>query len=401
MRILIAGADSKTRDTLVAELSRGHDVQVLGIPGGDTGGVFDPKLVERAAAGCDAVIYLPLCAQSNASPLEILDLATRGTYNLLNAAPPSSRFILATSLRPFESYPPEYRVNEMWRPCPSTEVEDLAPYLAEITARELSYELPLKVLCLRLAEVVDGPTGEERDPRLVHIDDVVQAFERALAFEPPADEPKTGWWVFHILGAGSRTRFPLALAATDLFGYRPRHDLTGALMPTRSGNPHKPRRFTGRSGGTARRVVIFGAASRLGAVAATALESDHLLRLTDVRSLEEAALVPPQRPDHPRVKVLGSPHENRVVDIRNADQVAAAAQGMEAIVNCTVVRHDLAGAFHVNALGCYNVMKAAVQHGIRRVVHTGPLLTALQKEYLHQRVGFWHDYCIVDDTPPR
>src|SRR5690606_17259527 len=98
-----------------------------------------------------------------------------------------------------------------------------------------------------------------------------------------------------------------------------------------------------------------------------------VLRLTDIRPIAAiAAEGKPQSPGAPLPRVLGAPHEDRVVDVADLAQVVAAAEGMDAIINCTVVRHDPVQAFRVNVLGAYHVMQAAVTHGIRRVVHTGP-----------------------------
>ena len=44
---------------------------------------------------------------------------------------------------------------------------------------------------------------------------------------------------------------------------------------------------------------------------------------------------------------------------------------MDSLINCTVLRDSLVPAFRVNLVGAYNVMKAAVECGIRRVIHTG------------------------------
>jgi len=74
----------------------------------------------------------------------------------------------------------------------------------------------------------------------------------------------------------------------------------------------------------------------------------------------------------------------------------AACAGMDAIINCTVLRNDPADAFLVNTLGAYNVMRAAVAHGIQRVVHTGPFMLGA-----HDRTGYDWDHDIVDDVPPR
>src|SRR5262249_26346029 len=93
---------------------------------------------------------------------------------------------------------------------------------------------------------------------------------------------------------------------------------------------------------------------------------------------------------------LGEPHEMREVDVTDLDQVLAACEGMDAIVNCTVVRPHPVEAFRVNCLGAYNVMRAAVAHRIRRVVQTGP-----QQVTMDRPGGYWWDFGLPDDVPPR
>ncbi|SVD81679.1 uncharacterized protein METZ01_LOCUS434533, partial [marine metagenome] len=60
------------------------------------------------------------------------------------------------------------------------------------------------------------------------------------------------------------------------------------------------------------------------------------------------------------------------VDVRDYAQVLEAARGCDAIMNFTVVRNDPVDSFQVNTIGAWNVMKAAVELGIRRIVHSGP-----------------------------
>jgi len=67
---------------------------------------------------------------------------------------------------------------------------------------------------------------------------------------------------------------------------------------------------------------------------------------------------------------------------------------MDAIVNLSVVRRDPVLAFHVNTLGCHHVMQAAVEHGIRRVINTGPHFTVAGPRYER-----W-DHGIGPDVPP-
>ena len=69
---------------------------------------------------------------------------------------------------------------------------------------------------------------------------------------------------------------------------------------------------------------------------------------------------------------------------------------MDAIVNCTVIRNDPAEAFRVNMLGAHNVMTAAVERGIRRVVHTGPAMTLCDHP-----AGYTDDSGLGSDLPAR
>jgi nucleoside-diphosphate-sugar epimerase len=144
-------------------------------------------------------------------------------------------------------------------------------------------------------------------------------------------------------------------------------------------------------------VAIFGAGGPLAAAAALALRDHYTLRLTDLRPLADiVAEGKPQSPGAPLPEVLAPPHECRVVDVTDYEQVREAARGMDALINCTVVRPDLAPAFQVNLIGAYNVAKAAVELGITRVVHTGPQLVISSPG-----VDYSDDFDVPDDAPPR
>ena len=114
----------------------------------------------------------------------------------------------------------------------------------------------------------------------------------------------------------------------------------------------------------------------LGPHVVKALEAHHRLRLTDITDID-------------------SRHEHAKVDISSLDQVTAAAEGVDAIINCSVLRSDRKTAFDVNARGCYNMMTAAVRHGIRRVINTGPRFSVLGPTYLG------YDFGIIPDVPPQ
>src|SRR5207253_10825303 len=122
----------------------------------------------------------------------------------------------------------------------------------------------------------------------------------------------------------------------------------------------------------------------------------YTLRLTDLRSIADAAAAPPQSPGARKPETLDPPHEMRQVDITDPKQVSSACAGMDVILNCTVIRPHPVEAFRVNLLGAYNVMLAAVEHRIRRVVHTGPQLVAL-----NEAVGYGWDFQVESDVPLR
>lgn len=116
-------------------------------------------------------------------------------------------------------------------------------------------------------------------------------------------------------------------------------------------------------------VLILGANGYLGPHVVKALAPHHRLRITDIR------------PAPAKTQEEYAHHEFKEVDITSAEQVLQAAEGMEAILNLAVIRTDPVLAFRVNMTGCQNVMQAAVAHGIRRVINTGPHFTVAGPTY--------------------
>ncbi|MFN3651741.1 MAG: NAD-dependent epimerase/dehydratase family protein [Armatimonadota bacterium] len=143
------------------------------------------------------------------------------------------------------------------------------------------------------------------------------------------------------------------------------------------------------------RVVVFGAGGPVGASAARALREHYTLLLTDARPLPEiAAAGERQSPGAPLPEVLPAPHETRVVDVTRYEEVLKAARGADALINCTVVRRELEPAFGVNLVGAYHVAKAAVELGIRRLIHTGPYHTGLD-----HNADTWWEHDVSPDAP--
>ena len=124
------------------------------------------------------------------------------------------------------------------------------------------------------------------------------------------------------------------------------------------------------------KVVIYGSNGQLGPHVVKALEGHVELRLTDLEPYD-------------------TPHEMMIVDVSDPEAVTRAAEGMDAIINLSVLRPHRQIAFDVNTLGCYNIMRAAVAHGIPRVINTGPHFTVQGAPYEAL------DYNIGPDVPPK
>jgi nucleoside-diphosphate-sugar epimerase len=112
------------------------------------------------------------------------------------------------------------------------------------------------------------------------------------------------------------------------------------------------------------KVLILGGAGMLGPYVIPALDQNYDLRVTDIK--------------RPPNEFRG---EYRYVDVANAEQVMDAAEGMDAIINLSVLRPDRKVAWDVNAMGCYHMMEAAVKHGIKRIINTGPHFTVAGATY--------------------
>ncbi len=400
MHLLITGADSLLARALIAALPAAVTVRAVDaafsapVPGAETltGHLADTDFLTAVLADVTHIVHLaPLYTRlgdDNAS----LEEATRGSYQLANAAAAAGvqRILLGSTLDFFAPLWDRYLADESWRPRPQPTLDQLCTYLAEVTLREVARVTALPTLCLRLGAVVDDgyAASHAYDRRWLHVEDAVAALLRGLEVE------MAGWRVYHIAAAGERTRVPVAQAGEEAFGYQPRHDFA-ARWASEVATPdfQRPAPIPARP---IRKVVVFGAGGPLGAALAEELAPHYTVRLTDVKPVEELMNIPPQSPGAPLPVPPQPPHEWQVVDVRDPAQVYAACAGMDAIVNVSVLRNDPVDAFRVNTNGAFNVMAAALAHGIQRVVHTGPFM-------LGQRGGTGYDWdtFLVDDIPPR
>lgn len=408
MKIAITGADGVLGKALVRALQPAHDVRAT---------AEDPRDAQAAEALLDdreILIHLDALStdQTALSPQEALDRSGRGTFVLLHAALKGGvrRVVVGSSLSLLDAYPASWAITEDWQPRPDvTDVRQLALFVTEQSARQFVFFEPLQVVCLRFGELVAEPAGSAaRDWTALHLDDAVQAVGKALTTElklrtdidHPSQRLPHGWRVYHIPGAG-KTRIPLAGAASGL-DYAPQHDLAPAALPEPSAAEREgdlgllgpARSIPSR---TVRRVVVFGAGGPLAAATTRLLAPSYQLRLTDLESLDDIrARNRPQSPGAPLPEPVQPPHEALRVDVTDPDQVMRACEGMDAIINCTVLRPEVVRAFRVNFVGAYNVMRAAVAHNIRRVVHTGPLQVSSEWP-----AGYGMDFDVPDEAPGR
>jgi nucleoside-diphosphate-sugar epimerase len=433
MRLLLTGGNGHFARAAAAALSGEHDVRSLdmafspalqqGIEARE-GDVRDPAFAAACVDGVDAILHLAPLTMFDPQEVDdasALDIATRGTFVLLNAAREAGvqHIILASTLDLFDRMPTHWRVSEAWKPRPMPSTPQLCAWLAELSARENARAGGLEVICLRFGRIVNDTQAASQpfDPRWVHVDDAIEGVHRAIvgpavSRSPAAlpgsqgranSHPAGAYIVRHITAAGSRAKVRMANSASggDDFGYQRAHDFHERwpeALPERDERPweevlaplHMPSR-------PIRNVVIFGAGGPVAAVTARELASSYALRLADIRAVADViAEGKPQMPGAPLPTLLGAPHEYQIVDVRDPQQVLDACEGMDAIINLSVLRQDPADAFRVNTLGAINVMRAAVAHGIRRVVHTGPLVSGT-----HGPGDYQSDYDLHADAPAR
>jgi nucleoside-diphosphate-sugar epimerase len=348
MKILITASDCEVARSAISALSSSHECIAVALDQAD----FRDEAVARSyVKDVDAVLHFAPIHPAVTAHKQALDIATQSTYRLAHAAAQANvrRMVLASTLHVFDAIPAHYRVSPTWRPRPLPTIDQLCAWLCELTLRECSRELnrthPFYVACVRLGNATQNELRVE--------------LTAALNFE--AD----GWCIKHI-------------------GQRPQPTAPAPSRPSIQQRPiHK--------------VAIFGSGGPLASITAQILQNDYALLQTDVRPLADILHEnKPQSKGAPLPILLKSPHQERVVDVTQYEEVMTASAGMDAMINCTVIRHHIANSFTVNVVGAYNVMCAAVAHGIKRVVHTGPFMVG-QKGM----AGYGWDHYLTDDIPPR
>ena len=323
----------------------------------------------RSQAACDVVVVqVPGTGDAEVR----MDLVSRGVWNLLTTTE-ATRFVLLSTMRLFDRLDEGWAIDERWAPRPSTEVALLAPFVAEGALRETAREIPVEAVVLRFDDVIgeEDWRADDPDPTWLHLDDAAAAIRAAVTQD---DLPR--WSVHHIVRGDARSRYQRYPQRFCTLEWEPQYlDRRERTSPV--ADPSMPAAIWPVEGlEPPRRIAILGAAGPLAVATAMQAGEDLTLRLADRRPLAEVAKGEPQSPGAPLPDpALLPPHEEILLDVTDYDSVRRAMEGMDTVINCTVVRPDPVQAFRVNTLGAWNVMRAAADLGIRRVVHTGPILT--------------------------
>jgi nucleoside-diphosphate-sugar epimerase len=180
----------------------------------------NPEAVAHLVEGVTAVVHLePLALAESLQPDgELLDQAARGTHVLMKAAAEGSvqGVVQGSSLSIMDAYGQDLEVTEAWRPRPLPDPVQLAPYLAELAAREFTRDVALarwlRITCLRFAPL----TGEEP----LNSEDAAGAIVSALARVTGTESESRGhrWSVLHIAPATPSARYS-SHAAARAIGY--------------------------------------------------------------------------------------------------------------------------------------------------------------------------------------
>ncbi|MBI3974629.1 MAG: NAD-dependent epimerase/dehydratase family protein [Chloroflexi bacterium] len=202
------------------------------------GALTDPEFVAPLLDGVEAIVHLaPLAlvepvriAAAGTSPGELLDTAARGTHVLYKAAVEAGvgLAVQGSTLAVMDAYDDSLEVTEVWRPRPRPVPAEMAPYLAELTAREFTRDVqldaPLRIVCLRFAPPAHRSAAVASvDPadrsRTLDAGAAAHAVVRALdALRTGARQRGHRWQLYHIAPASPFARYTSA-AARRALGY--------------------------------------------------------------------------------------------------------------------------------------------------------------------------------------
>ena len=204
---IAAAAGQALRDAGQDVRTAGHDL-------------LDPEAVASLVEGVSTIVHLAplaIAAAVRGDSGEPLDAAARGTHVLCKAALDDGvGFIVqGSTLAVMDAYPDDLEITEQWRPRPAPEPTHLAPYLAELVAREFTRDLErqLHVTCLRFAELGDGADD-------LRVEQAAEAIVKALAKQRERGARSRGhkFTLLHVAAPSPTARYASGLA-TRTIGY--------------------------------------------------------------------------------------------------------------------------------------------------------------------------------------
>jgi len=344
MKLLFTDSPAGALQPLADALAKSHSVTTRRLREGEP--VDWPSLLR----GVDAVIH----GAGFHLPSEAGAIAQAGfdAYSLGKAlaASPTQRVIVLSRLEIHDAYDPRYLIDETWRPQPRPIAGELGPFIIESILREFARTGETRGLTLRLrkAELTDNPA------------DACRAIEAALAVDFPPHGYR--WHVCHV----SRVPRFLTFEAKQLLGL----DLRKEKEWPDETDYHSKQKPPEPAGGVqpGGRVVVIGAGGGVGCALWNRLRSEYELVLADRNGLAEARTVSASWAQAELPASMKWTH----VDVTDLNSVRAAVRGAGAVINLTVVRNEVPGAFAVNLGGACNVSRACAEAGVRRLIHTGP-----------------------------
>ncbi|MEX1018891.1 MAG: NAD(P)-dependent oxidoreductase [Litorilinea sp.] len=220
MRILITSGASELAQQLATQLAPNHQVRLTDRSPATTEFEFAVAALGHDAStrlllqDCDALLLLHQQGRTGESEYDLIDMATRGVYNLLHAAVEAGvrRVVCISTLGLMDAYAPEMTVSERWRPRPTTAPAVLAAYLTEATCREFAREHKLDVTVLRIGTLVADDAELTPAGANLRGQDLAHGVALALA---ACTRP---WVVYHLQSQVDGARFSTAKAQEEL-GY--------------------------------------------------------------------------------------------------------------------------------------------------------------------------------------